>query len=121
MEPVYLHNWSDFSDMARDFEQPISHEIDVLLASYGTDNYCGDAFVLFRKDDKLFEVNAGHCSCYGVEDQWSPEETTVASLRKRLNEGTLGSDDYTDNVFKDELKAILDAMPAECDTPSQHS
>ena len=34
----------------------------ILFASYGTDNYSGDAFVLFEQGGKLYEVNASHCS-----------------------------------------------------------
>lgn len=81
--------------------------IDVLLASYGNENYSGDAFVLFKKDGKLYEVNASHCSCYGLEGQWDPEETTIESLMHRLDSGSLGNDDYAGNKFAHELRAVL--------------
>lgn len=90
-------------------------EIDeVLLASYSNEDYSGDAFVLFRKGDKLYEVNGGHCSCYGLEGQWEPEETNVEALRHRLEEGHLGyydawSDDKR-SIFADELKQVLDKL-----------
>lgn len=29
---------------------------------------------------KLFENHASHCSCYGFEGQWEPEETTLKYL-----------------------------------------
>lgn len=51
--------------------------INILFASYGEDNYSGNAFVLFEKDGKLYEVNGSHCSCYGLEGQFEPEETTL--------------------------------------------
>ena len=81
-------------------------DLEVLLASYSYENYSGDAFVLFRKNGQLFEVHGGHCSCYGLEGQWEPEETTIESLEHRLSEGNLG-DDYTGNVFAAELRQVL--------------
>ena len=62
----------------------------ILFAVYGAGGYEGSAFVLFERDGELYEVNASHCSCYGLEDQWDPEETTVDALAYRLNEGKLG-------------------------------
>ena len=85
--------------------------VEILLASYTYENYSGDAFVLFRKGGKLYEVNGGHCSCYGLEGQWDPEETTVAELRHRLTEGNLGR--YYGNEFADELSAVLDRIEKE--------
>lgn len=81
--------------------------VNILFASYGEDNYSGDAFVLFEQDGKLFEVNAGHCSCHGLEGQFNPEETSLESLKYRLIEGKMGVDDYSDNEFAKELKHFL--------------
>lgn len=36
--------------------------INILFASYGQANYSGDAWVLFEQNNKLYEVNGGHCS-----------------------------------------------------------
>ena len=52
----------------------------ILFASYGYANSSGDAWVLFEKDGKLFEVNGSHCSCYGLEGQFEPEETDLKAL-----------------------------------------
>lgn len=79
----------------------------ILFASYGTDNYSGDAFVLFEQDGKLYEVNGNHCSCMGLEGQWAPEETTLEALAHRLTVGTMGVDDYSGNEFAAELKQFL--------------
>ena len=81
--------------------------INILFASYGLDNYSGDAFVLFERDGQLFEVNGSHCSCYGLEGQWSPEDTTLEALEFRLLKGTFGTDSYSDNEFAKELKDFL--------------
>ena len=122
MTPIYLHEWSSFEEMCRDFdgtrwgsykedpapahEHPRFQGVEVLLASYGTGNYEGDAFVLFRRDGKLYEVNGGHCSCYGLEGQWDPEETTIEALEHRLDKGNVGSD-WCGNSYAGELRAVL--------------
>ncbi len=82
--------------------------MEVLLASYNYEDHSGDAFVLFKRDGKLYEVNGSHCSCYCLEDQWEPEETTIESLRHRLYKGNLGSYEY--NMFSDELRQVLDSL-----------
>ena len=58
--------------------------IEFIYAWYKYEYYSGDAFVLFTKDGKLYEVNGSHCSCHGLsEDCWSPEETSLEALKKR--------------------------------------
>lgn len=109
---MFLHNFSNVHGVIKEFNLK-GDELTgatILLAAYGTDNYSGSAFVLFKKDNKLYEVNGGHCSCYGLEDQWSPEETTKDSLLFRMNNGSLGYDDWSGNLFHNELKEILNKM-----------
>lgn len=81
--------------------------VEVLLASYYGGSYEGAAFVLLRRSDgKLLEVNASHCSCFGLEGQWGPEETSVAELRRRLEDGTFGTEGKL-NIFRKELLSVL--------------
>lgn len=56
---------------------------EILVAAYENEGYDGTAMVVYIKDGKLFEVNGGHCSCHGLEGQWSPEETSLAALEMR--------------------------------------
>lgn len=108
---VYYHNWAErgwkttwdsvnrrrideelsagAETMCHDFRVPISvlDGCNVLFAAYTYGDYSGDAFVLYEKDGKLFEVNGGHCSCYGLEDQWEPEEVPKEALLYRLRKG----------------------------------
>lgn len=81
--------------------------INILFASYGYENYSGDAWVLFEKEGKLYEVKGGHCSCYGLEGQWEPEEVNLDELQQRLTKGTFGEDDYSGNTFKSQLMSFL--------------
>lgn len=62
-------------------------EVEILLASYTYESYSGEAFVLFKRDGKLWEVNGSHCSCYGLERQWEPEETSIEAIERRMSTG----------------------------------
>lgn len=82
-------------------------DVNILFASYGCASYSGDAWVLFSQDNKLYEVRGSHCSCYGLENQWEPEEVLLKELENRLTKGTFGEDDWSDNNFKTELCEFL--------------
>lgn len=79
----YKDDWTCWADVARDFtgyvygdEPPIAipEPDEILLAGYQAGGYEGDAWVVFRNGDKYFEVSGSHCSCYGLEGQFDPEE-----------------------------------------------
>lgn len=117
---MFLNDWSkpDYNDdrvgldaMIHDFEITIDtlEGITILLASYTYKKYEGDAFVLIAKDGKLYEVNGSHCSCYGLEGQWEPEETTKEALMHRLENGKLGME-YDEDVFASELRKVLSVL-----------
>ena len=55
----------------------------ILAAWYGYGCYDGSAAVLFEKDGQLYEVYGSHCSCYGLEGQWSPELVVESELLAR--------------------------------------
>lgn len=75
--------WEDHDAMLRDFEitSEDSSPDEILLAVYDIDCYEGSAFVLFIKDGTLYEVNASHCSCMGLEGQWVPEVTLEEAVK----------------------------------------
>jgi hypothetical protein len=95
MTGIFLHDWEggDTAGVLGSFNvDPSAPEvagIEVLLADYTYEDYSGSAWVVFKKDGKLFEVNGGHCSCYGLEGQWEPEETTAEAIKHRAEEGRL--------------------------------
>jgi hypothetical protein len=105
---VFLGNFECVDDVESAFESGDLSHVEILLAWYGYGSYDGSAFVLFRDGDKLYEVNGSHCSCYGLEDQWEPEETSVAELKHRVEHGNLGRDEYYDEgIFGDQLLEVL--------------
>lgn len=103
MNGVYLNDWSCKEDVCRDFclTESDLYGAEILFANYTYENYIGNAVVIFRHAGKLYEVHGAHCSCYGLEDQWEPEETSIEALRMRRSYGP---------VF-DALLASLDALP----------
>jgi len=112
-EQLFLGNFGNEKDVKHNFDVKDNSLNDafILLAWYGYGDYDGSAFVLFERGGKLYEVNGGHCSCNGLEGQWSPEETSAAELIHRIKEGCLGSDGYYDeNTFGDRLLGILAGM-----------
>lgn len=92
----YFGNWSGVGDVHVDFAGTrwglddesksipnFPSDPQILFAEYETPSYEGYAFVLFERDGKLYEVNGSHCSCYGLEGQWEPDETTWEALAMR--------------------------------------
>jgi hypothetical protein len=97
----YLEIFKNKEDIEKEFEIKLPKNIKILLAFYEYENYSGSAFVLFELDGKLYEVNGSHCSCYGLEGQWEPEETSVIALEARLKDG------YMEEPVKLELPKVL--------------
>lgn len=99
IEPKYHDIFKSRLDVAREFEEGAGNKYgapdeyrpvegfptdnEILYAGYEYQDYSGSAFVLYERDGKLYEVNGSHCSCYGLEGQWRPEETSWAALAMR--------------------------------------
>jgi len=106
MKQIFLGIFKDEQSIIDGFQLDDDdlYNITILFAVYIYENYYGRAFVLFEIDGKLYEVNGEHCSCYGLEGQWEPEETTIEDIKYRLTEGELGYDSYDgENYFRNEL------------------
>lgn len=101
----YLGGFSGKGDVEKEFKVAIGEDIEIAIAAYGFGDYEGSAFVLYEQGGKLYEVNGSHCSCFGLEGQWEPEETDRESLRHRMEKGTLGRVDDAD--FTVQLAAFL--------------
>lgn len=113
---VFLNEWQEGDEQTLKQVFGISDrdlaEARLLLASYLRDEYYGEAFVLFCRGGKLYEVNASHDSVAGMVGQWEPEETIIEALQYRLDKGTLGSGTNGTNVFADELRFLLAELEA---------
>ena len=78
---MFKENFDDAENVFHEFAVTDAQKAQVkhiIFATYGIDGYEGDAHVVFEgTDGKYYEVNGSHCSYYGLEDQWEPEETTL--------------------------------------------
>lgn len=83
--------WTNSQDVLNSFNAS-SEALDgcrVFVACYRDTDYSGSAYVLYASGKTLYEVHGGHCSCYGLEGQWEPEDTTIESIQFRLKNGNL--------------------------------
>ncbi|MGE1028630.1 hypothetical protein ACQGS5_03005 [Bacillus sp. GKis3/1] len=93
MELLVLEDLKDMSEeelrdhIVEDYEVEYEEleQYDILIAyesvgSYGCDS---ESFFLLKNKEtgQLFENHASHCSCFGFEHQFEPEETTVEYLQ----------------------------------------
>lgn len=113
---AYRDDWEgkDWSAVAEDFSEYSGRERaatlipepeQVILAAYTYEDYSGDAWVVYRQGTKFYEVNGGHCSCYGLEGQFDPEEyadaQTFLAVLERRNEAYGLAGQYRAEVIAD--------------------
>lgn len=93
----YNEGFETEADIEREFEIETgfikNNNFEVLYSTYQTGAYDGDAFLILRNKEtkELFEVNASHCSCFGLEGQFCLEPTSLESLKMRK--------DYTETDY----------------------
>lgn len=106
---VYLNDFSDFDDVMNNYNVTNEERAfikRIILADYTYEDYSGSAYVLFEGiDGKLYEVYGSHCSCYGLEDQWSIEETTVEAFQELIDRG-VNNVDWNGVLIADILKLL---------------
>lgn len=107
MKPMYLGSFDSKKSISQIFREDLGPETKIQFAVYDQQDYDGSAFVLFIEGGKLYEVNASHCSCFGLEDQWSPDRTSIKALRHRMQFGNLG---YGADGYKMELDRVLKSL-----------
>lgn len=97
--PRRYFGWSTLSEMFSDFDpdrysryddptyvwvpEHAPTDADILLAWYSYEDYDGSAYVLYQQNGELFEVHGGHCSCYGLEGQWQPDQVSREQILMR--------------------------------------
>lgn len=78
----YLECWEgcDWTRVQTSFQMDEAEPEEVIFARYDRDMTDGRAQILYRNGSRYFYVSGSHCSCHGLEDQWSPEEYTLDTL-----------------------------------------
>lgn len=93
--PILEGAFSDVEDVFSQFTVSESERegVEIIFANYECECYEGSASVYFfdRNTEKYYEVYGGHCSCYGLEGQWQPEEICFPELEKRFNGSFFGT------------------------------
>ena len=84
---VYDGEFESWTDVCRWFEEDVAQPDEVLLAVYDMDGYEGSADVIYRNGDRYYWARGSHCSCYGLEGQWEPEEYSAYLLIAALRRG----------------------------------
>lgn len=83
MEQVYFGEFGSWQDVMEQFQVPEQDRPvpdQVIFASYDCPPYEGYANVIYRIGDRYFWAYGSHCSCFGLEDQWAPEEYSREQL-----------------------------------------
>ncbi|WLR94081.1 hypothetical protein [Shinella zoogloeoides] len=96
----------DIAAIIRDFDAP-SEALEgavIIAAEYTYEDYSGSAAVIYQAaDGLLYEVHGGHCSCYGLEGQWEPEEVPREALAHRFSRANPGDTDAFRAAVRDWL------------------
>lgn len=102
----FYNGFNDKEDVGQQFDIKLEDNIQLLYAHYEQGSYEGEATVIYSQNDKLYEVHGSHCSCYGLEGQWSPESCTYEDIVARLENGSFP---YVD---VEKLKSIIENWSA---------
>lgn len=102
---MYFGQFNNTADVCKEFQ---INGVDgvIVFAAYDIDGYEGSAEVIFVKEGHLYQVSGSHCSCYGLEDQWKPEEMPIEALRHVVENGKYG----ILHDYKEGLLSLLDVL-----------
>ncbi len=85
---VYFGEFSCWQDVLGQFEVSEDPRPDqVIYAVYDAPLYEGYASVIYRVGDRYYWAHGSHCSCYGLEGQWEPEEYSREELVGAIGRG----------------------------------
>lgn len=103
IKPKIMGLFSDPEEVFNSFGASIKDRkgVTILFAWYEYEDYSGVAFVLFRQNRKLYEVYGSHCSCYGLEGQWQPEQCYMKELKLRAERNS------NEKIYYKELNEFL--------------
>lgn len=87
-----------------DVQEVDKYEVLVAYESVGSWGCDSSSWILLKDKEtgELFETHGGHCSCYGFEGQFEPEETSVEYLQSDKFYLSCGGydDNESENVSK---------------------
>lgn len=104
---MFFGDFSDWQDVMYRFDvsdPSLYTDVVPLFAVYNQEGYEGSALVLFLQKGKIWLVSGGHCSCYGLEGQFDPEEMSAEALIHMMEKGSYS---YQVGPYSDELKQSL--------------
>lgn len=122
MDNLYLEDLSGLSEeevkkhivSSYEVEQSEIDKYEILVAyesvgSWGCDS---SSWILLKEKSTglLFETYGSHCSCYGFEEQFEPEETTVEYLQSDKFYFSCGGYDDNDEEIKRLVKEYLSKL-----------
>jgi hypothetical protein len=81
------NSFSSWEDVQREYAMSEEEPHEIFMMNYTYECYEGWSIVVYRRGHKYYTVHGSHCSCYGLEDQWDPEEyeskeLLIAALEK---------------------------------------
>lgn len=103
---MYYGEFRDWDDVVGNFGiNETDQDKLVLFAAYDTPSYEGYAMVVYVQNGKFYLADGSHCSCFGLEDQWKPEEMPLKALLKMADEGLGMLNDYN-LEFRNSLRIV---------------
>lgn len=105
MNRVYegeFNSWQDVMNGFGDYRKPLKLEEPLyVFAIYDTPSYEGYATVVYSYDGvDFYMVEGSHCSCYGLENQWSPTLHSIEELKKMNTTYAVESSDLKNEYNK---------------------
>jgi hypothetical protein len=119
MKHLFLEDLKDFSHaevknhLIREYtaSRIEIQEYNVIIAYESVGSWGCDSTSFFllqnKKTNKYFEVHGSHCSCYGFENQFKPEQTTLKYLKSEEWDFYVGGYDKYPDSNKADVKAFL--------------
>lgn len=101
-----------WSRVQREFNTDYPEPENLLRADYEYGNYEGEAHIIWRETNgDISYVRGGHCSCYGLEDQWEVETFPEETVRGMITRARETDNKWAKKVFGlpyEELERLLD-------------
>lgn len=110
MQKRYFGEFDSITSIHCQFEIQEDQLLDeeVIIAVYSQEYYDGFAMVAFKREGKVFIAAGSHCSCYGLEGQFEPEEISLDALKHFFQQGAYLS--YFEAADHEDVLAYIGAL-----------